>query len=107
MVIFEFAEKTPGFINEKEFKKTSSKKPTNLFAGCKRDFIMLSLLSFVRLAKKVGIKRISKDALEEIRDAVTEEGLEIAEKAFKISRHANRKTVMLGDVKFVVRHEKK
>ncbi len=68
---------------------------------------MLSLLSFERLAKKVGIKRISKDALEEAREIVTEEGMSMAEKAFKISRHANRKTVMVDDVKFVVRHEKK
>ena len=68
---------------------------------------MLSLLSFERLAKKVGIKRISKQALEEIRDIITEEGLEMAEKAFKISRHANRKTVMIDDVKFVVRHDRK
>ncbi len=68
---------------------------------------MLSLLSFERLAKKVGIKRISKDALEEIRDIVTEEGTEIAERAFRISRHANRRTVMLEDVKFVMKHEKK
>ncbi len=67
---------------------------------------MLSLLSFERLAKKVGIKRISKDALEEVRDIVSEEGLDIAERAFKISRHANRKTVMHEDVKFVMRHEK-
>ncbi|MBI3190304.1 NFYB/HAP3 family transcription factor subunit [archaeon] len=67
---------------------------------------MLSVLAFERLAKKVGIKRISKDALEEIRDIVTEEGIDIAERAFKISKHANRKTVMLDDVKFVMRHEK-
>jgi len=64
-------------------------------------------LSFERIAKKVGIKRISKDALEEIRDIITEEGLDVAERAFRISRHANRKTVMEDDVKFVVRHEKK
>ncbi|MCX6815807.1 MAG: NFYB/HAP3 family transcription factor subunit [Candidatus Aenigmarchaeota archaeon] len=68
---------------------------------------MLSLLSFERIAKKVGVKRISKEALEEIRDTISEEGLEIAERAFKISRHANRKTVMIEDVKFIMRHEKK
>lgn len=68
---------------------------------------MLSILAFERLAKKVGIKRISKDALEEIRDMITEEGLETAERAFRISRHANRKTVMLEDVKFVTKHERK
>lgn len=68
---------------------------------------MLSIRSFERLSKKAGIKRISKDALEEIRDIVTEEGMDLAEKAFKISRHANRKTVMLEDIKFVTKHEKK
>ncbi len=66
---------------------------------------ILSILAFERLAKKMGIKRISKDALEELRDIVVEEGLEIAERAFKISRHANRKTVMAQDVRFVIRHE--
>ena len=65
---------------------------------------MLSLLTFERIAKKAGIKRISKDALEEIRDIITEEGTEIAERAFRISRHANRKTVMAEDVRFVTKH---
>ena len=66
---------------------------------------MLSILAFERLAKKAGIKRISKDALEEVRDIIMEEGMDIAERAFKLSRHANRKTVMLEDVKFVIKHE--
>ena len=68
---------------------------------------MLSLLSFERLAKKAGVKRISRQALEEVRELMTEEGLDIAERAFRISRHANRKTVMTEDVRFVTRHEKK
>lgn len=68
---------------------------------------MLSILAFERLAKKAGIKRISKDALEELRDIVTEEGLDIAERAFKLSRHANRKTVMAQDVRFVARRDEK
>lgn len=68
---------------------------------------MLSILAFERLAKKAGVKRISKDALEEIRDIIVEEGMELAERAFKVSRHANRKTVMLEDVKFVLKHEQK
>ncbi len=67
---------------------------------------MISLRAFEKIAKKAGIKRISKDALEEIRDVISEEGLEIAERAFKISRHANRKTIMLDDVKFVTKKEK-
>jgi histone H3/H4 len=68
---------------------------------------MLSLLAFERLAKKQGIKRISKEALEEVRDIISEEGLELAERAFKLSRHAGRKTVMAQDVRFVVRHEER
>jgi histone H3/H4 len=67
---------------------------------------MLSLLVFERLSKKAGIRRISKDALEEVRDIISEEGIEIAERACKVSRHANRKTVMLDDIKFVTRERK-
>lgn len=62
---------------------------------------MLSLLSIERIAKKNGIKRISKEALEEARDAIEEIGFEIAEKAVKVSRFAGKKTVMEEDVKFV------
>ena len=62
---------------------------------------MLSLLSIERIAKKNGIKRISKEALEEARDAIEEIGFDIAEKAVKVSRFAGKKTVMEEDVKFV------
>lgn len=68
-------------------------------------FGMLSLLAFERIAKKAGIKRISREALEELRDIMIEEGMDISERAFKISRHANRKTVMAQDVRFVTRYE--
>ncbi|MBI2578199.1 MAG: histone family protein [Candidatus Aenigmarchaeota archaeon] len=63
----------------------------------------LPLYPFERIAKKAGARRISKEAVEELRDAVEEFGLEIAEKAVKISKHANRRTVMKNDVLFVVR----
>lgn len=62
---------------------------------------MLPLLPFERLSKKAGVKRISRDALEELRDIVTEETMETAEKAVKISRHANRRTVMREDIAFI------
>ena len=68
---------------------------------------MLPLLPFERISKKAGAKRISKDALEELRDIMDELGSEIAEKAVKISRHANRRTVMVEDVRFVMKGEKK
>ena len=64
---------------------------------------MLPLLPFERIARKAGVKRISRDAVEELRDIISEYAMETAEKAVKISRHANRRTVMLEDVKFVTK----
>ena len=67
---------------------------------------MLPLLPFERIAKKAGAKRISKEALEELRDSIDEIGSDIAEKAVKISRHANKRTVMAEDVRFVLKEKK-
>jgi len=67
---------------------------------------MLPTSPFERIAKKVGIKRISRDALEELRDTIEEIGMEMAEKAVKISRHAGRRTVKLEDIRFVAKTEK-
>ena len=67
---------------------------------------MLPLLPFERIAKKAGAKRISKQALEELRDIMDEIGSDIAEKAVKISRHAGKRTVMAEDVKFVLKEKK-
>ena len=63
---------------------------------------MLPILPFEKITKKAGVKRISKQALEELRDIMEEHAFEIAEKSVKISFHANRRTVMENDVKFVV-----
>lgn len=63
----------------------------------------LPLLPFERIAKKNGIRRITRNALEELRDITEEDAIDIAEQAVKISRHANRKTVMIEDIKFVVK----
>ncbi len=60
---------------------------------------MLSLLSFERIARKAGVKRISKKALEELSEIIDEEAVEIASKAVQISKHAERNTVMDRDVK--------
>ena len=64
---------------------------------------LLPLLPFERIAKKAGAKRISKDAVEELHDIIEEYAFEIAERAAKLSRHANRRTVMLEDIRFVVK----
>jgi len=60
---------------------------------------MISLLSLERIAKKRGIRRISKDALEELREILLEEGMHIAERSVKLSIHARRRTVMEEDIK--------
>jgi len=67
---------------------------------------MLPLLPFERISKKAGAKRISRQALEELRDIMDEIGSDIAEKAVKISRHAGKRTVMAEDVKFVLKEKK-
>lgn len=61
----------------------------------------LSLLPFERIAKKNGIKRISREALLESRDIMEDIAIDIAERAVQLSRHANRRTVKGEDVKFV------
>jgi histone H3/H4 len=68
---------------------------------------MLPLLPFERISKKAGAKRISKPALEELRDIIDEIGTDIAERAVKISRHAGKRTVMAEDVRFVLKEGKK
>lgn len=64
---------------------------------------MLPLLPFERIAKKAGVKRISREAVEELRDTMDEYATEVAEKAVKISFHAGRRTVKAEDVGFVVK----
>lgn len=64
---------------------------------------MLPVSPFERIAKKAGVKRISKEAVEELRDLIEEIGMEMAEKATKISRHAGRRTVKREDISFVVK----
>jgi histone H3/H4 len=67
----------------------------------------LPILPFERIAKKANAGRISKEAIEELRDMADEIGLEIAEKAVKISRHAGRRTVMKSDITFITKTEEK
>ena len=62
---------------------------------------MISLLSLEHVSKKAGVKRISKKALEELREIVMDYGNDVAEQAVRISHHAARKTVKGEDVLFV------
>ncbi|RLJ04395.1 MAG: histone [Candidatus Aenigmatarchaeota archaeon] len=62
----------------------------------------LPLAPFERIVKKAGAKRVSANAVEELRDIIEEYGLEIAKKAWNIAQHAGRRTVQKKDIKFVV-----
>ena len=62
----------------------------------------LPLFTFERIARKAGIKRISHDAVEELRDIIEEYGEEIARKAVRFATHANRLTVLKRDIKLAV-----
>ncbi|MFC2143212.1 histone [Candidatus Aenigmatarchaeota archaeon] len=62
---------------------------------------MLSLLVFEKIAKKNGVKRISRDALEEAREMIEELAMDMCDKAVSLSRHANRRTVKEEDIKFI------
>ncbi|MAH43049.1 histone [archaeon] len=63
----------------------------------------LSIMAFERIARKVGIKRVSRSALIELRDLTEEKAREICHKAVDISEHAHRNTVLAQDVDFVTK----
>lgn len=66
---------------------------------------MLSTLVIEKIAKKHGAKRVSKNAIKELKHMAEELASDIALKAIKISQHSNRLTVMGKDVRFCVGEE--
>ena len=65
---------------------------------------MLPLLPFERIAKKNGVKRISREALEETSEIILEYAHQVCESAVSLSRHAKRRTVTEEDIIFVTSH---
>ncbi len=58
----------------------------------------LSLRSMKRILKKSGAKRVSKDACVRLKKILEEKAEKIAEKAWKLSQHANRRTLQKEDI---------
>ncbi len=51
-----------------------------------------------RIIRKAGAERVSKEAVEELRDAVEDLGREVSADAVKMAGHAERNTVKEEDV---------
>lgn len=59
---------------------------------------MLPLAPLKKLAKDVGVERISDSAVEELKDVVEELGEEIARDSVTACRHAGRLTIKKEDI---------
>jgi len=62
---------------------------------------MLPLASIEKIARKIGVERISVKALKELEKIVEELGLELAREAANAARYAKRKTILKDDIKLV------
>ncbi len=60
---------------------------------------MLPLAAIERVARKAGVERISREALEELRNIVEEIAQELASEAAELAKHAKRKTIRAEDIK--------
>lgn len=58
---------------------------------------------FRKLANEMGIKRISKEAVEELRYLVEEKISEILRISNEIAKHANRNTIFKEDVRIAIK----
>ena len=56
---------------------------------------------FERIMKKLGVGRVSKEALEEMREAIEEYTEKVAEQSVRLARHSGRRTVLKHDVEFI------
>lgn len=58
----------------------------------------LPIAPIKRILKNVGAVRVSDDAAEELAIILEETGIEIAERAKQLAKHAGRKTIKAEDI---------
>jgi histone H3/H4 len=63
----------------------------------------LQLAPMHRIIRKAGADRVSDEAAKELRDALEEVGVKIAQEALDFTKHAHRKTVKAEDIQIAVR----
>jgi len=59
----------------------------------------MPLAPFERILKKAGAKRVSKSALIELSEVITDYAHDISTKAAELAEHAGRKTIIGADIK--------
>ena len=55
-----------------------------------------------RIIKSTGAERVSGDSVDAFVEALEDYGAEVASKAVKYARHANRKTIKPSDIKLAL-----
>lgn len=59
----------------------------------------IPLASMERVMRDVGADRVSDDSKEALREVLEEQGKLLTKKAFQLSKHAERRTILKEDVK--------
>lgn len=67
----------------------------------------VSLRSVERLLKKAGCKRVSVEAVKELQNIMEKDAVELGKLAWKLTKHADRRTLMKEDVKLANETRKK
>ena len=63
----------------------------------------LALAPFERIMRDNGARRVSQEAVEELRNIIEELAVDIASRAVQLANHSGRKTVTAADVKLAIR----